>query len=226
MPIFLSGNAIAANGAFSPPYSDHGRDTDGDSFYNFLVLNVSIDITEAGIFNLYGGLYDSTFTTLITDDVKQRTLSVGQAVVALEFDGIDIYNSQIDGPYGVWLVLYDVNWAQLDSDSAETNSYSHVEFQHNPARFNPPHYDFGLDENGNILFDYLIAMINVTVDVSHTYKIEGDLYDSAGGVWITDDTNQSHLTAGDYTVELRFLGFKIRKKEKHGPYRIELDIDI
>ncbi len=226
MPLFLSGNTLAANGVFSPPYSDYGSETDGDSFFNFLVFNVSIDITEAGTFNLYGGLYDSTFSTLITDDMKQRTLSFGQTIVALEFDGIDIYNSQIDGPYGVWLVLYDMNWVQLDSDSAETSSYGYAEFQHDPARFSPPHYDYGLDENGNILFDYLIAMINVSVDVSSTYIIEGDLYDSAGDVWITDDTNQSYLTAGDHTLELQFLGFKIRKKEKHGPYRIELDISV
>lgn len=221
---FISGNAAAANGQFSPPYSDYGNDTDGDTFYNLLMFEASIDVTEAGSFYVYGGLYDSTFTTLITEDMQSRSLSVGYNVVVLELDGIDIYNSGIDGPYGIWLTLYDSMFNVLDSDSATTNSYSYTEFQHNPAEFNPPHYDYGLDINSNILYNFLVAKVNITVDGPGTYRIDADLYDGVGVTWIADDSVQSYYPVGDHTVELRLDGFKIRRKGINGPYKLELDL--
>jgi hypothetical protein len=221
---FLSGNVLAESGQFSPPYSDYGKDTDGDSFYNKLIFNASIDITGGGSFYVYGGLYDSGFTTLITEYTMPKSLPLGFAVVPLELDGIDIYNSAIDGPYGVWLILYDSGFNVLDTDSAQTSSYSYTEFQHNPAEFNAPHYDYGLDINGNTLYNYLVAMVNITVSGPGTYRIDGDLYDGSGVTWIADDSNQSFYSAGDHAVELRLDGFKIRRKPIDGPYKLELDL--
>ncbi len=221
---FLSGNVLAESGQFSPPYSDYGKDTDGDSFYNKLILNASIDITAGGSFYVYGGLYDSGFTTLITEYTVPKSLSAGSAVVPLELDGIDIYNSAIDGPYGVWLILYDGGFNVLDTDSAQSSSYSYTEFQHNPAEFNPPHYDYGLDINGNTLYNYLVAMVNITVSASGTYRIDGGLYDGSGVEWIADDSNQSFFSVGDHMIELRIDGFKIRKKPINGPYKLFLDL--
>ncbi|MCK4443473.1 MAG: hypothetical protein KAW09_02950, partial [Thermoplasmata archaeon] len=200
--VLFAGDVGAADGEFSPPYSDYGRDDDGDELYNFLVFNATINVTEAGLFNIYGGLYDIDFDELITDDMKQRNLVVGESVVALEFDGIDIYGSEINGPYGAWLVLYDEEWILLDSDTNETNSYNYTEFQHTPAVFYPPHHDYGLDTDDNGLYNYLVAEVNVTVSTSGVFEIEGDLYDSTGDFFITDTANQTYLEKGNRTVQL------------------------
>lgn len=218
----FSWNALAADGHFEPPYSDHGRDDDGDGYYDFLVFNATINITEAGTFNIYGGLFNST-TQLITEDTHQQAFSVGVHVVQLEFDGIDIYNSKEDGPYATYLYLYDALWQNLSWDDTKTSNYSYTEFQHNPAEFNPPHYDYGLDTNGNSLYDFLVVKVNITANANGTYEIEGDLYDS-DGKWIWDTANESYFEKGNHTVELRLLGCKIRNKEKDGPYKLELQL--
>lgn len=223
LSIPFSWNALAADGQFEPPYTDHGRDDNGDGYYDYLVFNATVNVTEAGTFNLYGGLYDST-TELITEDVFQQVLSVGVHILPFEFDGIDIYNSKEDGPYSTYLYLYDQMWQNLSWDYALTNNYSYEEFQHNPVEFNPPHYDYGLDTNANSLYDFLVAEVNITVNTNGTYRIEGDLYDSTGSTWIWSDSNESSFVIGNYTVELRFLGCRIRVKEKDGPYELELEL--
>lgn len=222
--LFFSPNMLAANGVFVPPYSDHGLDTQGDGYFDQLVLNVSLDITEAGTFNVYGGLYDSTFSALITEESSLHSLPLGTSVVPLTFSGADIYSSGLDGPYGIWLTLYDDKWQVLGSDSAQTSHYNHTDFQHLLAEFSPPHYDLGVDTNGNLHHDHLLAKIDITVEIPGIYKIEADLFDGSKTTWITDGAHQSYYTEGNHTVDLPLLGCRIRKTGIDGPYKLQLKL--
>jgi hypothetical protein len=222
--MFFSPNILAANGAFDPPYSDYGMDTQGDSDFDHLVLNVSVDITEAGVFNVYGGLYDSGFSTLITEENSLLNLPLGNSVVPLMFSGADIYNSGLDGQYGIWLTLYDDKWLELGSDSAQTSDYNHTDFQHLLAEFSPPHYDLGVDTNEDLYHDHLLAKINITVGIPGTYKVEADLFDSSQSTWITDGAHQSYYTEGNHTIDLPLLGCRMRKAGIDGPYKLQLKL--
>lgn len=221
----LFGEVAGESGEFTPPYTEHGEDTNGNGLYENLVFNASLDITEAGDFNVRGTLYDSTFTTLITGVTIFKNLPLGTALIPLKFDGIDIYGKGIDGPYGVWLVLADKFWTTLDTDSAPSEAYNYTDFEHSPATFDPPHYDYGLDTDGNSLFNCLVTMVNLTVETDGSYTVEGDLLDGDSN-WMTDNSNQSFFAVGNHTVELRFLGSKIRNHGKDGPYKVELDLKM
>ena len=222
--ILLFEGALAGNAQLSPPHSHHGSDIDGDGYYNFLVFNASIEVVDAGLFNVYGALYDASFTTLIVETTTQLNRPVGQATAQLKFDGLGIYDSGIDGPYGVWIVIYDDMWNALDSDSVNTDAFDNADFQHKVAEFNPPHLDYVIDTDGNSFNNYLVTDVNITVDVPGTYGIEGELYDSTGIVRITGDSVEYHFNKGNHTVELVFLGFKIRQKERDGSYKLELGL--
>jgi hypothetical protein len=222
--LLLSPNILAANGAFVPPYSDYGHDTQGDTYFDHLVLNVSVDVTEAGTFNIYGGLFDSGFSELITEENSLQNLPVGNTIVPMMFSGADIYSSGLDGPYGVWLTLYDDKWQVLESDSATTSGYNHTDFQHLLAEFSPPHQDLGVDANEDLLYDHLMSKINITVEIPGIYKVEADLFDASQSKWITDGTRQSYYPKGNHSIELTLLGCRIRKSGIDGPYKLQLKL--
>ncbi|MEE9489436.1 MAG: hypothetical protein V3V91_03250, partial [Thermoplasmata archaeon] len=153
--LLMASSVQAASGNFTPPYTDYGNDIDGDSYYNYLVFNASVQIDEADTYLIDGILYDGGGGLITNPDIITQFLDVGSHVIPINFEGIDIYNSGENGPYTVNLALYDTMWNTLDADTALTNSYLYTEFQHPPAVFDPPHYDYGLDVNSNSLYDYL-----------------------------------------------------------------------
>ncbi|MCK4367215.1 MAG: hypothetical protein KAW84_04655, partial [Thermoplasmata archaeon] len=227
VPTFLiSGTVLAASGYFTPPYTDYGNDTDGDSYYNHLVFNASVQIDQDDTYLIEGVLRDSGGGLITYPDIITEFLTVGPHVIPINFEGIDIYNSGENGPYTVNLALYDTMWNTLDTDTALTSSYLYTDFQHPPAVFDPPHYDYGLDVNSNSLYDYLVANVNITVYTADMYKIEGNLKDFTDTWYIAQDENQSYFSQGDHTVELRMYGFKIRMKGYDGPYLLKLEIII
>ncbi len=117
--------------SFAPPHSDSGLDTDGNGLFNYLVVDASINVTEAGMFYVDAFLHDPSYTlTIWTSNVT--TLDVGLQTVPLWFDGVRINASDVDGPYTVELTLYD-NFTFLDSDVHETAAYSHLEFEGPPT---------------------------------------------------------------------------------------------
>ncbi|MEE9506943.1 MAG: hypothetical protein V3V98_07360 [Thermoplasmata archaeon] len=225
MPAFLGLIGVsAASGNFAPPHSDYGLDTDGDSYYNYLVFNASVQIDEADTYLIDGNLRDGGGGLITNPDIITRFLEVGSHVIAIDFEGIDIYNHGEHGPYTVNLALYDTMWNTLDTDTALTNSYLYTEFQYPPAMFDPAHYDYGLDTNSNSLYDYLVAQVNITAYTADTYKIKGNLKDSTDTWYIAQDENQSYFSTGDHTVELRMYGYQIRGKGYDGPYLLRLEI--
>ncbi|MFQ6107368.1 MAG: hypothetical protein ACE5QF_07275, partial [Thermoplasmata archaeon] len=224
LSVFPSMNVQAASGRFNPPYSDYGRDTDGDGYYDYLRFNCSVQIDESDTYVIEGELRESGGGLITVPDLVVQYLTVGTHIIPIDFDGIHIYNHGVDGPYTVNLALYDTMFNVLDTDTAQTGSYSYTEFQPPPVVFNPPHYDYGLDTNSNGLYDYLVALVNITVYTADTYNIKGDLMDSTGTWYISYDENQSYFSQGDHTVELRMYGYQIRGKAYDGPYRLELEI--
>ncbi len=48
------------------PHTDEGWDTDADNRFEFLVVNVTVDVTVGGDFTLEGSLLDFSTFTFIT----------------------------------------------------------------------------------------------------------------------------------------------------------------
>ncbi|MEE9174119.1 MAG: Ig-like domain-containing protein [Thermoplasmata archaeon] len=203
---------------FAPPHSDFGLDTDGDGLFNYLVVTASIDVTDGGMFLVDAVLRDPTYSLFIyTSNVT--TLDAGLQTVPLWFDGIRVNASDIDGPYTVELTMYDyVTFEFLDRGAHTTANYSHLEFQSPPAAFAAPHSDFGLDTDGDGLFNYLVVDVNLTVTEAGTYSVDGTLYGSHIGF----TSNVTTLTVGSQTVPLWFDGMRINASRVDGPYTVEL----
>jgi len=207
---------------FLPPHSDYVPDVDADGLYNFLVVNVSINVSSAGFFRIEGRLTDAAGITFIDFQSNYTNLGVGAQIIQLRFFGFRIRSSMINGPYLVTLYLYDVDWNSLDTGTHTTKAYSWNQFETVPAEFAPPYSDYGLDTNANGLFEYLVVNASVNVSEAGYYSITSSLYDASGFFWIGYDDNYTHLSTGYHVVKLFFMGFQIRSSAINGPYRVEL----
>ena len=207
---------------FLLPHSDFGLDTDGDGLFNHLVVNASVRVEEAGTYFVYGVLHDPTFTLWI--DASNFTMEEGLQTVPLWFDGVRVNTSGVDGPYIVELSMYEYeNFTFLDSDIHATANYSHLEFQSPPGYFSPPHSDFGLDTDGDALFNSLVVNATIQVEETGTYRVEGVLYESTSTLFVYT-SNVTSLDVGLQTVPLWFDGVRINASDVDGPYTVDLTL--
>lgn len=204
----------------TPPHTDHGWDTDGDSLYEHLVVEVSLEVYEEDGFHLYADISDS-FGRYITSTYNDTgTLAVGTHTIQLWFSGIDIRDSGYNGPYDVYIELYDYSWAFFGDDIHITNVYAWDEFQ-TRATFGSPHVDYGSDTDSDTYFNYLVVEAMVNVSVLDDYTVYGYLYDSSW-VLIASVTVVQTFDVGSQIFVLLFDGLSIRNNEADGPYNVEL----
>ena len=90
------------------------------------------------------------------------------------------------------------------------------------TRFLPPHYDFGIDADGNGKFDRLDLQINLTVDTPDEYLVEGFLHDVPPVTFLLYDRFVFSLTAGPRTVSLFYDGPALNATGVDGPYTVDL----
>jgi pimeloyl-ACP methyl ester carboxylesterase len=79
-------------------YSDSPTDVDGDGKYDSLDIGVGITSTQAGNYLLSGDLIDIS-GTVVVHSVISVTLGVGEVTATLPFNGDDIRQSGLNGPY-------------------------------------------------------------------------------------------------------------------------------
>ncbi|MFQ5838827.1 MAG: PKD domain-containing protein [Thermoplasmata archaeon] len=203
-------------GIFEGPHSDQGLDTNGNSLFDFLELNVSVNVTSAGSFRIVGNLYDESGFQWITSNSTSVTLSGGLQNVILRFEGIDLGSSSIDGPYNISLTLENDAFAFQDSDTHITNPYNATDFERGPIIFVPPHTDWGLDTDGNGKYNFLQVNVSVNTTEPGYYMIFGILGSMGWKVRLVN------LTAGDHIIQLNFSGIGIFVSGSNGPYTVFL----
>ncbi|UCD93182.1 MAG: carboxypeptidase regulatory-like domain-containing protein, partial [Methanobacteriota archaeon] len=216
----------ASDGLFLPLHSDYAVDTDlpPDGLYDELVVNVTIDVSVSGLFYVNGNLYDSSGSVLIENQFVPVGLDTGVRTIQLVFTGYLIQVSGFNGPYHIDLTLLDDQFMVLDVGIHTTSPYFAASFQRLPAHLSPPHLDYGLDNDLDSFFDYLITSVKIEVNVSGEYTVVGVLYESMGLSPITSGYNGTLLSVGTYTVDIAFLGYAIRASGFDGPYRVELEL--
>jgi len=113
---------------FSPPHSDHGLDTDSDGLYDYLVVEAVVNVSTQGNFSVDGNLMDN-FGNWLAYAGNSTYLESGLQVITLMFDGRAINGVGTDGPYTVFMDLYDGMSGWLDSDMYATDAYQSTDFE-------------------------------------------------------------------------------------------------
>ena len=209
---------------FTGSYSDSGTDTDADGVYNYLTVDVQVNVTEAGTYTVEGWLYDSDGGD-IAHASDSRSLGTGIQTMELNFSGTAIANNRVNGPYILkYLRLTDSDEKQLDfiGVAYNTSTYSYTEFRAETggAKFGNSYNDYGSDTNLDETYDYLVIEVGVNVTDAGNYTFSGILYDS-NGADIDSASAESALSGGSQTMLLNFDGDDVYNNAVDGPYTLK-----
>ena len=216
------------NASFASPHSDYAIDTTvpPNGYYDYLIINASINVSTSNFYYVYINLYDQTGTLLVDWNGNFSWLDAGAVSVEVQFWGRWLYESGIDGPYLAEMYLYDDNFTFLDHDTYLTSPYLYTDFEPPAAEFTPPHYEYGLDTDvpPNGFFDDLVVLANLTVNFPGNYTLEAELMDPSPWTFLDDTIFEGYLDVGSHSIELHFDGSIIRDKSANGPYRVYLNL--
>jgi hypothetical protein len=201
-------------------YRDRGTDSDGDTLYDALVIEVDIDVNTPGDYLIEGGLYDSSPKAI---QMGSRTvpLLAGRQTVELSFSGLAINRNRVDGPFYLkYLSLSRGGRVDFVKDAYMTNYYGFASFERADARLSGVYSDHGEDSDSNGLYDYLRVDVELDILLAGKYTLTGWLYDS-DGTQIVMTTNSVALGAGLQTMPLDFDGSSIYLNGTNGPFSLK-----
>jgi len=117
----------------TPPHPDSGEDTNGNGLFDFLNVDVHVQVNVAGNYTVSGFLHNANYS-LTAFSTAAAALTVGPASIRVPFSGPLINESGIDGPYIVELQLFAVDGTpvSLGSNTTTTQAYNHLAFDGAP----------------------------------------------------------------------------------------------
>ncbi len=122
--------------AFAPPHTDRGIDTDANSRYNFLQVDVSVNTSLPGLYMVFGMLASSQVMDM---KIRVFNLTAGDHVIQLNFSGIGAFVTGSSGNYSVILMAMDLIFGQApvfqDTDTHITRSYLFTDFEDGILRY-------------------------------------------------------------------------------------------
>lgn len=84
--------------ALTGNYTDHGLDVNNDGRYEFLAVNVGVDVQTSGEYSVMGSLYDQKNEEIIWA-IDHKRLYPGHNRMELDFDGKAIQSHGVSGQY-------------------------------------------------------------------------------------------------------------------------------
>lgn len=218
-PVSASTSSLGQN------FSEESVDTNGNSLFDELRIEVPVDATEAGEYILIGELTSSSGAE-IANSRTRVPLALGANTVSLTFDGQTIYQSGLDGPYSLRVVRLAEetgggDFLPLDevTDAYRTSDYGFRTFERAGIFLPGTGSDGGEDTNANGKFERLNVSLDVDIVTAGSYQWSARLVDG-GGTEISVYSSTGTLGAGLGTLPFVFDGTAIRQNGADGPFRV------
>lgn len=192
-------------------YDDDGVDEDGDGFFDYLRVDVQVNVTEAGIYRVnVHELVSSNGIYINVSRIKSMYLDVGLQAVNVSLHGPTIYLSGLNPVNVSGIDLHDVNWDWLsNADNIPlSREYSYTDFDAPGASLTGVIFDNGTDTDGNSLFDFLDVGVQVNVTEPRIYQVDLS--------WLRD-ANFSYIYVYGYISEYLDVGLQVLNLSLDGP---------
>ena len=191
-------------------YSDYETDTDGNGLYDYLTVNVSVIVANAGDYVMNARLLDKSENELILASNSSYLYANQPQTMQLNFDGRYLYGSLSNGSFYVRdLYVYNIaNLTQSDliHDAYTTSAYNYTDFEKAGVIMGRV-----TDKNDTSVSN---AFVSVTGGVDYDYTNETGNYsltilqngsynvtvNPPYGTNLMSDTTTVNLTVGQITV--------------------------
>lgn len=208
---------------FSGSFTSRGIDTDGDGLFNSIGVSPTVEVLEAGEYQVMVMLKASNGKSTFAHTTLN--LPTGTSTPEVTFKSDDIKKLQVDGPY---IVSQVVLWQTADRatalDSAynlgNTQPYQIAQLQREAIESASGGSAAGVDTNGNGKFDYLDVTIPVNLINSGYYNWSARLVDKNNNQ-IALASGGGSLSAGNANAQMRFDGAAIGNNKVDGPYYVK-----
>jgi beta-lactam-binding protein with PASTA domain len=214
---------VAASTASEPTVAGRVEDNNGNGLFERLVIDVGLDVQQAGAYGVFVQLEASNGERLAASG--RANLGTGAQTIPVVFSAAKLRGLGVDGPFTIAVV----EWMRYDSQRAEpagkridlgvTQAYGLNQWERPPIRLTGDNADQATDTNSNSLFDQLTVQLGVDVIAGGEYRWTARLEDSSGRA-ITLAAGSANLTAGVNTIDLIFDGQPIGRHGRDGPYAV------
>lgn len=198
-------------------------DANFNGFIDALLLNIDVNVVEAGEFLARAVLRSSTGATV--ERTTRVTLGTGPITIAVSFFADDLRSLGADGPYQIgpveilFVAPTGAQPADLLNDAGLTPPIRLNDLEQASIRFAGTATDTGIDLNGNGLFDQLRVVLDIVFLVSGTYSWSASLFDG-NGTEIGFSSGTVFTAGGAVPIPLLFDGKAIGANGVNGPYTI------
>jgi hypothetical protein len=202
---------------FSGLFNDYATDEDKDGIDDYITIEASVSVKEAGNYSATGVLYNVQNGEKILIN-NAAFLNIGAHEI-----GFDLFDLKSPGPYRLdRLSLYDGNGNKIDiySEKYTTKKYDINMVQRQSAKLTGNYSDYGSDINGDGLYEYLTVDVEVMVYDPGNYSVMGSLYDENDNnvVW---SLGSGMLQIGPNILHLDFDGKTIERNKFNGTYHLK-----
>ena len=198
------------------------EDIDSDGKYDWLYVNVTVNVSVAGRYVIGGNLYESEWNTegglsggSSASTSTEEELGIGLNIVSLAFSGPQIFLGGSEVNF-VELVLRDNNWEILDQLVKPTSPHDFTEFDTPEVEMSGSWHTFGpIDTDFDGLYNMLLFNVTVEVLAEGDYSFMAQLYNVPAGmnrgemVELDSQLSSLHLSPGVHTLDFAFSGTTI-----------------
>jgi subtilisin-like proprotein convertase family protein/pimeloyl-ACP methyl ester carboxylesterase len=219
----LNAGTVSNSNSTLSSFSSAGVDTNGNSLFDKLSVQVTLNITQNGTYRVVGRLADTAGNIHFAKTVS--ALNTGTQTMTLDFDGQRIYRNRVNGPYrlaSVTLVEESGGESRLldtRTDAHMTTALQFRAFEHDPLVFTGNGSAVGVDTNSNGLFDLLRTTLEIDVAQAGFYNWTAQLLDRNGRD-LGFATGSGNLVLGNNNLIFNFDGSRIGLNNVDGPYLV------
>jgi hypothetical protein len=219
---------VAQNAAILQVGNEAALDANDNGYFDALAIEVSIEITTAGKYDLYGTLTDSSGQRLddsVYSSAEHGVFAAGVQTVTLRFDGKTLREAGVDGPYSLDDLRFDY-YAPNESYAFTVDSRAQVytttvylaqQFE-GEALTLVAASDGAADLTGDSLYDRLTISATFDVLVPGDYDWSGLLV-SAAGARVASASGRGWLDSATPAAFV-FPGELLRRVGIDGPYTL------
>ncbi|MCB0121062.1 MAG: hypothetical protein KDE58_02400, partial [Caldilineaceae bacterium] len=181
---YSAGSFVAPPVTYTGVYADHGVDSNGNTRFDSLAIDVGVQVNSPGTYSLTGWLYAADGSA-IPGAVATTAFSTSGTQTLL-FDGKSIRWQRKNGPYTLrYLEVRNANQervAFLAQAYTTTVTYPATQFESGgAAELDATAYrDQGIDLNGDGLYDALRITTSISATTAGLYQLSAALHDQAG----------------------------------------------